>query len=95
MSRRPLQPCGTPAAYKRHRVRGEQACDACKAAENRAQQQRRGYVAKHVPRAPLQPCGTRAAYERHRTHGEKPCEACKAANSERSRQRRITQDVNG
>lgn len=25
-----LKPCGTPAAYRRHRRRGEEACDACK-----------------------------------------------------------------
>ena len=29
---RALKPCGTHAAYKRHRLRGEQACTACRAA---------------------------------------------------------------
>lgn len=29
---RPLQPCGTPAAYRRHQSRGESACDPCKTA---------------------------------------------------------------
>ena len=29
---RPLQPCGTPAAYQRHKRRGEPACDACQKA---------------------------------------------------------------
>ena len=27
-----LKPCGTPAAYRRHKRRGEDACEACKAA---------------------------------------------------------------
>lgn len=27
--KRPLQPCGTRAAYERHRRKGEPACDAC------------------------------------------------------------------
>lgn len=30
--RRELAPCGTPAAYKRHRSRGETPCDACREA---------------------------------------------------------------
>ena len=30
---RELRPCGTPAAARRHRRRGEQVCDACRAAE--------------------------------------------------------------
>lgn len=30
--RQGLQPCGTPAGYRRHRRAGEDACDACKAA---------------------------------------------------------------
>jgi hypothetical protein len=31
----PLQPCGTPAAAKRHRRRGEPVCDECRKAKNR------------------------------------------------------------
>lgn len=31
---KPLQPCGTPAAAKRHRERGEPVCAPCKAADN-------------------------------------------------------------
>ena len=30
--RRELAPCGTPAAYNRHRYHGEQPCEACRAA---------------------------------------------------------------
>lgn len=33
-SRPALQPCGTPAAYRRHRKLGEDACAACRAAYN-------------------------------------------------------------
>lgn len=34
---RPMQPCGTPAAYKRHRRNGEQACQACTEANRERQ----------------------------------------------------------
>jgi hypothetical protein len=39
---RELQPCGTLAAYTRHRYNGEEPCDDCKAAETRRTRQRRG-----------------------------------------------------
>lgn len=29
-----LKPCGTPAAYQRHRINGERPCDACREADN-------------------------------------------------------------
>ena len=35
------QPCGTPAAYLRHRRRQEPACDACRAAWSTRQAARR------------------------------------------------------
>ena len=41
---RELKPCGTPAAYKRHRARGEAVCEACRVANyaaQKAQQQAR------------------------------------------------------
>uniref|UniRef100_UPI003F49745A hypothetical protein n=1 Tax=Streptosporangium sp. CA-235898 TaxID=3240073 RepID=UPI003F49745A len=34
-----LQPCPSPAAYKRHLARGEQACDPCKEASRRYRQE--------------------------------------------------------
>ncbi|MHA4774731.1 WhiB family transcriptional regulator [Streptomyces sp. MSC1_001] len=40
---RVLAPCGTPAAYQRHKRRGEQACDACRLAQN---EDRRKYPRK-------------------------------------------------
>lgn len=36
-----LKPCGTEAAYRRHRTAGEVACDACKAANAAATARRR------------------------------------------------------
>jgi WhiB family transcriptional regulator, redox-sensing transcriptional regulator len=36
-----LQPCGTPAAYTRHRRRGEPACEACREANRRKVRERR------------------------------------------------------
>lgn len=43
--RRPLQPCGTPAAYKRHHRYGEKPCTACldaRMAQDAARAARRG-----------------------------------------------------
>lgn len=34
-----VQPCGTPAAYKRHLEHGERPCAPCLAANNRSQQE--------------------------------------------------------
>jgi len=38
--KRELQPCGTPAAHKRHRKRGEQPCELCRQAVNAYQSNR-------------------------------------------------------
>lgn len=38
---RELQPCGTEAAYQRHRRAGEPPCDPCREAQNRANAARR------------------------------------------------------
>ena len=43
-----LQPCGTPAAYKRHRAAGEIACDACRRANTEANIVYRGRRAGQV-----------------------------------------------
>lgn len=69
-----VKPCGTRAAYKRHRRNGEEPCEACKkanTAENRDAQQR--YNEKR------RPCGTSAAYRRHLRAGEEPCALCREA----------------
>lgn len=36
-----VKPCGTPAAYTRHRAAGEKPCDACRLAWNESVRQRR------------------------------------------------------
>jgi hypothetical protein len=71
-----LKPCGTYAAYLRHRRHGEKACDACQEAQlvYRAEQ-RRKLAAKKPPRA-LKPCGTYGAFQRHVKRGEDPDQAC-------------------
>lgn len=81
---REVQPCGTRAAYARHRVRGEVACRACKAAMAEYQRKR---TAKELSPRVLKPCGTSAAYERHRKNGEEPCEPCVEANRVATRER--------
>ena len=60
-----LRPCGTRAAQRRHRERGE-TCTVCKPI---------GAV------QPLKPCGTTAANRRHLSHGEPPCQPCKTADN--------------
>jgi hypothetical protein len=73
----PLRPCGTEAAYRRHRRRGEEACPPCRAAHV-------AYVLARRPRpAPraLLPCGTEAAYRRHRRRGEPACRPCLDASA--------------
>lgn len=72
-----LQPCGTVAAFARHRNHGEEPCEPCKAARLAYDQARRANPPG--PRV-LAPCGTYAAYQRHRSNAEDPCEPCKQAN---------------
>ena len=66
---RPLAPCGTESARRRHR-RYEELCAACGVTEL-------GPVA-----VKLAPCGTDSARRRHRFHGE-TCEACRRSNRKR------------
>jgi hypothetical protein len=40
------QPCGTPAACRRHYRRGEKPCDACLAANRRQHAERHGHLAE-------------------------------------------------
>lgn len=77
---RVLRPCGTHAAYVRHKARGEAVCDACLDAERTYQADRsRARRARKAPPRELQPCGTVAAHRRHVRRGEQPCDACAAA----------------
>lgn len=80
-----LKPCGTHAAYARHRARGEEPCQPCREAERSYQ---RGEV--RSPR-PADVCGTRAGYQRHRYRREQACLACCDAAAEYVRQRREEQ----
>lgn len=73
-----LKPCGTQAAYQRHRKRGETPCQPCVEANRAYMRKWRG--GDLSPRE-LEPCGTRAAYMRHRRNDEEPCQACKDANN--------------
>lgn len=76
---RELQPCGTPAAYRRHIYYKEIACDECLKAWAKAQRDRsRGFKL----------CGSEAAYHRHMKDGEKPCRACKKARAKEVQIRR-------
>lgn len=40
-----LQPCGTPAAFQRHKYYGEDPCDACKQAQRAYNRERRSQTA--------------------------------------------------
>lgn len=78
-TKRELQPCGTPAAYRRHQKAGEVADEAClKAwAKDNARFRKPG-----KPRAPLKPCGTLAAYRRHMAKKERACKPCREVRNE-------------
>lgn len=74
--RKRLAPCGTNAAYSRHRVHDEKPCEACRTAHAVYMRSR----ADRRPDRSRKPCGTLAAYRRHIRNGEVPCEACTEAN---------------
>ncbi|MEU0356541.1 WhiB family transcriptional regulator [Streptomyces cyaneofuscatus] len=77
-SGRQLAPCGTDAAYDRHRRNGEQPCDPCRRAHNERNVQVRA-EARHR-RATANECGTTKAYYRHLLVGEDIDPACQAAS---------------
>lgn len=81
---RELKPCGTRAAYDRHRRNGETPCDDCRDAAN--EQRRQKEAAQQAKQKPPAKCGTMRGYRVHRRRGEDPCKACSAANAERVRQ---------
>lgn len=75
-----MKPCGTEAAYYRHRYRGEEPCaeDRQAVAEiERARKRAKGRRARRKPR-----CGTRSGYEAHLNAGTTPCRGCKDAHAE-------------
>lgn len=85
---KPLAPCGTTAAWRRHRRRGEAPCDACRAANSARTKARRSDVPKPAPKArSVAPHGTQAAYVRHWRRGETPCGPCATAHLAHERKR--------
>lgn len=91
-SPKPLKPCGSDAAYHRHKAKGEYPCDKCLAAhahkvkmlKRKKNRQKYGRSTKRK----LQPCGTEAAYRRHERNGEEPCQACKDGREKRKAKRK-------
>jgi hypothetical protein len=87
-----LQPCGTPAAARRHYLRGERPCDPCRDAErarwNKSALNRRGK--KKFPAKPFttDKCGTNAGHQRHVVYGITPCDACMIAHRAYQQERR-------
>jgi hypothetical protein len=76
------KPCGTDAAYQRHRRNNEYPCDLCLAAHATK-------VKKYKPPPKLpKRCGTDAAYQRHLRKGEKACKRCKKAHSKATSKRK-------
>lgn len=46
----PVQPCGTPAAWRRHRRRNEEACEPCTQAIRAANRERKRRLYGYKPR---------------------------------------------
>lgn len=76
---KPLAPCGTRGAYRRHLRWGQPPCNACRAEHARLTQLERERARK--PRA-LTPCGSDSSYRRHLRLGEVPCRACVDAHAD-------------
>jgi hypothetical protein len=74
-----LQPCGTPAAYRRHLARGEPTCEACCAAMADRQRQYRPVPTIRGPYGKPQ-CGTDSGHQVHKRRRETPCEPCREAH---------------
>lgn len=86
-----LRPCGTNAAYYRHRKNGEEPCEPCKEAQREYMRQYKGVVKPRGPRARpigVRPeCGTQYAYKLHVKNRE-ICDVCLAATRQASREAR-------
>ena len=72
---RPLQPCGTNAAYQRHLKYKQVACNRCLKAHA---EYMAAWKAGTLPVPPPVKCGTETGYRRHRQRREPSCEACRA-----------------
>lgn len=91
MAQRTLQPCGTNAAYQRHRMRGETPCDPCRAGHAKWVRER-NWAAGQTPRPPRE-CGSMAGFAHHKLVEEPVCEPCRLARVEYDRDRRRAQGV--
>ncbi len=75
-----LRPCGTEAAYARHRRRGEPTCATCKAGVTDARRQQRR--AKGIRPRTTPQHGTYSGYIRlHAATGAEPCLPCLDAHA--------------
>lgn len=88
-----LQPCGTSAAYRRHKKRNEEPCDLCKEAQKLKSRLHDEKRRDRIPNAPFDEskCGTTAGYSQHKRHSVPPCESCLQANRDyhNARNRRL------
>jgi len=80
---KPLAPCGTEGAYRRHIRWGQQPCRACSIEHARLQAEYREKAKASRPKPPreLVPCGQESAYRRHLRRNEVPCRACTDAHA--------------
>ncbi|AHB31649.1 transcriptional regulator WhiB-like [Arthrobacter phage vB_ArS-ArV2] len=87
-----VQPCGTPAAARRHYLRGEKPCRLCRDAErsrtNKAGLKRRQTNESFQKSFTPEKCGTNSGHQRHIYYGNTPCEECKVAHRAYQRKQR-------
>lgn len=90
-ARKPVLPCGTDAAYRRHLYHKETPCAPCAAEHKRFTAEYNAAYAAMTPeeraavnaaKHPLSPCGARSAYARHQSRGEPIDDACREARCE-------------
>lgn len=91
-----LQPCGTMAAYQRHKRDGEEPCQPCREAKRIASKeyQRKARALNQVKPRELKPHGTLAAANRHTKKHEPLCDPCREVVREKAKQRRAEATAN-
>ncbi len=81
------KPCGTDAAYQRHRWLGEPPCTECRTAHSSDERQR---TRKHgVTERVYADCGTHGGWYRHLYADNDPCQPCREAHNTARRQWRL------
>ena len=89
MARPVSNPCGTYAAYERHRRAGETPCDACYEGLRRYSRERYAVrVGRPVRRWQRVQCGTNSGYIDHVTKRTEPCAKCRKAHRDYMRKYR-------